>query len=169
VKIEFGSLTDQRPKGRHPIVPLVAKLAADGFDDLSTEVVALEIERTFWEKATILHAEYHRPAAQPFRDRYARHYTDFAALWKHPAALPARTRRDLLERVRIHKSRFFGSSWANYAAACPGSLRLVPPESRLAELRRDCQAMEPMFMSTPPEFDEVVATLLEAEQILNSS
>lgn len=169
VKIEFGSLTDQRPIGTHPIEPLIAKLAPGAFDDFRTEVVALEIERTFWEKATILHAEYHRPAAQPLRDRYARHYTDFAALWKHASAQAARTRLDLLERVRVHKSRFFGSSWANYETARPGSLRLVPPKSRLAELRRDCAAMEPMFMSIPPKFDEIVVTLREAEEILNSS
>jgi hypothetical protein len=168
VKIEFGSLTDQRPTGKHSIVPLVSKLSPDAFEDFGAEVVALEIERTFWEKATILHAEHHRPVAQPFRDRYARHYTDFAALWRHPIAQPARQRVDLLDRVRIHKSRFFGSSWANYEMARPGTLRLAPPESRLAELRRDALAMEPMFMSAPPIFENVLGTLREAEQILNA-
>ncbi len=168
VKIEFGSLTDQRPTGKHSIVPLVAKLSPEAFDDFGAEVVALEIDRTFWEKATILHAEYHRPAAQPFRDRYARHYSDFAALWKHPTAHSARARLDLLERVRVHKSRFFGSSWANYETARPGSFRLVPPELRLAELRRDALAMEPMFMSAPPRFENVLGTLRDAEQILNA-
>ncbi|MDD5657614.1 MAG: nucleotidyl transferase AbiEii/AbiGii toxin family protein, partial [Elusimicrobia bacterium] len=79
VKIEFGSLTDQRPTGTHSISPLIAELALEGFADFRAEVVALELERTFWEKATILHAEYHRPAAQPVRDRCARHYSDFAA------------------------------------------------------------------------------------------
>lgn len=74
VKIEFGSLTDQRPKGRHPIQALVGTLAPDAFTDFGTEVVALELERTFWEKATILHAEFHRPSEQPMRDRYSRHY-----------------------------------------------------------------------------------------------
>jgi len=168
VKIEFGSLTDQRPTGHHPIEPLVAKLAPEAFNDFRAKVVALEIERTFWEKATILHAEYHRPAAQPFRDRFARHYTDFAALWQHPTAHPARSRLDLLERVRVHKSRFFGSSWANYETARPGSLRLVPPAARLTELRRDCLAMEPMFLSVSPKFEDLLGTLRDAEQILNT-
>jgi hypothetical protein len=72
VKIEFGSLTDQRPTGTHWITPLIAEVSQEAFDDFRTEVVALEIERTFWEKATILHAEYHRPIAQPIRDRLAR-------------------------------------------------------------------------------------------------
>jgi hypothetical protein len=52
--------------------------------------------------------------------------------------------------------------------ARPGTLRLAPPESRLAELRRDALAMEPMFMSAPPIFENVLGTLREAEQILNA-
>ncbi len=167
VKIEFGSLTDQRPTGTHTIAPLIAELAPDAFDDFRAEVVALEIERTFWEKATILHAEYHRPAAQPIRDRFARHYADFAALWKHPGGRAAATRFDLLERVRIHKSRFFTSSWAHYETAVPGTMRLTPPVSRLAPLCHDYAAMEPMFLSTPPPFDAILTTLREAEDTIN--
>ena len=45
-------------------------------------------------------------------------------------------------RVRLHKSRYFGSSWANYATATPGTLRILPPESRMPEVRRDYAAME---------------------------
>ncbi len=167
VKMEFGSLTDQRPTGTHVITPFVAELAPDAFDDFHAEVVALEIERTFWEKATILHAEYHRPANQPLRDRFARHYADFAALWRHPGGRAAADSLDLLERVRIHKSRFFASSWAHFETAVPGTLRLVPPAARLPELRRDYAAMEPMFLSPPPDFDAIIATLLEAELAIN--
>lgn len=167
VKMEFGSLTDQRPIGTHTIMPLVAELAPATFDDFRAEVVALEIERSFWEKATILHAEYHRPASEPMRDRFARHYADFAALWKHPGGPRAVARLDLLERVRLHKSRFFASNWAHYETAVPGSLRLAPPDARLTELRRDYAAMEPMFLSPPPPFDELLATLHAAEKAIN--
>lgn len=168
VKIEFGSLTDQRPTGTHPIVPLIAELAPGAYDDFQSEVVALEIERTFWEKATVLHAEYHRPAEQAFRDRFARHYADFASLWRHARGRAAAERLDLLERVRLHKRRYFSSSWANYDSAVPGTLRFLPPDARLGELRRDYAAMEPMFLATPMRFEEVLAVLREAEQTLNT-
>ena len=169
VKIEFGSLTDQRPTGAHPISPLVAQLAPDTFADFRAEVVALEIERTFWEKATILHAEYHRPANKPQPARYARHYSDFAALWRHPSGLPASRQLDLLARVRLHKSRFFASGWANYATAVPGTFRLLPPDTRLAELRADYESMRPMFIKEPLSFNEMLAVLREAEQSLNQA
>lgn len=168
VKIEFGSLTDQRPTGTHPIKPLIAEIVADAFADFHAEVVALEMERTFWEKATILHAEYHRPASQPLRDRFARHYSDFACLWRHPAGRSMGARFDLLERVRAHKSKFFGSSWAHYHTAVSGTLRLVPPGARLVELRRDYAAMEPMFLSPPPRFEDVIEVLRKAESAINA-
>jgi len=55
--MEFGSLTDQRPTGSHPIQAFVGDLVPGAFTDCRTSVVALELERTFWEKVTILHAE----------------------------------------------------------------------------------------------------------------
>jgi hypothetical protein len=167
VKIEFGSLTDQRPTGTHPITPMVATLAPAAFADFRSEVVALEIERTFWEKATILHAEYHRPESQPLRDRYARHYADFASLWHHPHGPAAAARLDLLDRVRLHKSRFFASGWSHFETAKPGSMRLVPPKWRIRELRKDYTSMKPMFLVPPPSFEDVLSTLHQAEKSMN--
>jgi hypothetical protein len=168
VKIEFGSLTDQRPTGTHRIVPLVAELTPEAFADFQAEVVALEVERTFWEKATILHAEFHRPADKAQPPRYARHFSDFVALWRHPSGRTAAGRLDLLERVRLHKSRYFASSWAHYESAVPGTLRLHPPEFRMAELRRDYLAMRPMFLAEPLSFDEMMSVLDEAKKSLNA-
>jgi hypothetical protein len=37
-------------------------------------------ERTFWEKATLLHAAFHSGKMQP---RYSRHYYDLARLYRH--------------------------------------------------------------------------------------
>lgn len=167
VKIEFGSLTDQRPRGWHPIHPMVADLAPGEFDDFNIEVVALELERSFWEKATILHVEYHRPAEKRPRDRFARHYSDFAALWRHPRGQEAGRDFDLLKRVVVFKSRFFRSGWANYDTAQPGTLRLLPPAAREAELRADLQKMRAMFLTPPPEFDDLLAVLREAEATIN--
>ena len=166
VKLEFGSLTDQRPVGWHTITPMLAGVLP-GLEEEHDKVVAMEVERTFWEKATILHAEYHRPAGQPIGDRFSRHYSDLAALWKQPAGAASLARLDLLKRVALFKSRFFGSSWANYDRATPGSLRLVPPDHRYAELRQDYSKMEPMFLTQPPAFDAVLETLRDAESRIN--
>ncbi len=167
VKLEFGSLTDQRPVGKHPIRSFVAEALPGAFGDWHAEVVALEIERTFWEKATILHAEYHRPANQPIRERLARHYADLATLWKHPTKQSALDNLALLKRVGLFKTRFFSSSWSSYETAYPPSLRLCPVDARLGEIERDYREMEPMFLATPAPFSEIVRTLREAEEAIN--
>ena len=41
VKLEFGSLTDQQPIGRHPVRPWVADVLPDAFPDWRCEVVAV--------------------------------------------------------------------------------------------------------------------------------
>ncbi|MEI6078785.1 MAG: nucleotidyl transferase AbiEii/AbiGii toxin family protein [Verrucomicrobiota bacterium] len=167
VKVEFGSLTDQRPTGVHLVKPLLAEVIEAGFEDFQIKVVALEVERTFWEKATILHSEHHRPANQSIRERFARHYADVAALWEHPARSVALARLDLLARVVKHKSRFFASNWANYESAKPGSLKLVPPSHRESDLAQDYDRMQTMFLIKPPSFSEVLRVLFEAEREIN--
>ena len=70
VKLELGTLTDQQPTGRYPIAPLIARVFAPLFSDWQCEVVVLELQRTFWEKATILHAEYHQKWLRLFEQFY---------------------------------------------------------------------------------------------------
>jgi len=148
---------------------LLAQVLPEGaFTDLTSPVVALYVARTFWEKATILHAEHHRPAHLPVRDRFARHYSDFASLWRQDhARMAALTRLDLLADVALHKSRYFASSWASYDTATPGTLKLVPPPHRWAAVGEDYAQMRPMFMKEPPPFGDLMQQLTQAEQVLN--
>lgn len=169
VKLEFGSLTDQQPTGRHGVRPLVADIVADAFPDWRCDVVALELERSFWEKATILHTEYYRPAGRPTPDRFSRHYADTAALARHPAGAKAIEQDELRERVVAWKGQFFGSGWARYDLAKPGTFRLVPPAHRLPALRRDYEAMREMYLSEPVTFDEALSALAELERRINEA
>ena len=47
--------------------------------EVDVPVVALLAKRTFWEKATILHAEYFRAHDKALPDRYSRHWMDECA------------------------------------------------------------------------------------------
>jgi hypothetical protein len=167
VKMEFGSLTDQRPAGMHSIRPWVAEEFPELLADFRCELVALELERTFWEKATILHAEYHRDAATPIRDRFSRHYSDMAAMGEHAEAAPALTNDELRQRVAEWKSRFFTANWARYDLAKPGTFHLAPPEFRINELDKDYRAMRSMFLNEPPSFSIVVKVLFDLESMIN--
>jgi len=155
-KLELGSLTDQRPIGNHTITPWVAEEFPALFTAPTCRVVALEIERTFWEKVTILHTEYYRPVEKPMRSRFSRDCYDVCRMAAHPAGERAMKDLDLLARVVRHKRTYFYSAWANYATAKPGSLRLVPPAHRLADLKADYQQMQEMFTEPPPPFGDAM-------------
>jgi hypothetical protein len=51
VKLELGSLTDQRPTGQHAVRAWVVDDFPAAFTDWNCQVTALELPRTFWEKA----------------------------------------------------------------------------------------------------------------------
>jgi len=75
VKIEFGARSDHWPVENRTISPYISnvsgKLVVGG-----VTVRVLAGERTFWEKATILHMLYHYPSEKKLPLRMARHYYD---------------------------------------------------------------------------------------------
>ena len=146
----------------------MADALGQGFDDWRCEVVALEVERSFWEKGTILHVEHHRPAESEAPDRYSRHYADTAALARHAVGASSLAQHALRDRVVDWKSRFFASKWARYDLAKPGTFRVAPPDGRIARLRADYAAMADMYLAAPLPFDEVIATLIELESKINA-
>lgn len=163
VKIEMGARADHWPSETRTIVPYVAEQFPHGFQEPSCEVKVLSVERTFWEKATILHAEFHRPFDKPMPDRFSRHYCDFHELIRKGVGTSAIARPELLARVAQHKSLFFRTSWARYDEAVKGTLRTAPPEHRLKALRDDYSRMLQMFFGEPPGFDEIISLLTKWE------
>lgn len=167
VKMEFCSLTDQRPVDTRRIRPWIADELENSFQDWKCEVIALELDRSYWEKATILHAEHHRAPESRMPVRFSRHYADMAALARHSESRVAVDRHDVRERVVAWKDRFFARKWARYDLAKPGTFRLIPPTGRIAELRGDYSAMRDMYMVDPLPFDDVLATLADLEATIN--
>lgn len=169
VKMEFGSLTDQKPAGKHRITSWVEEQFPEQLADFRCEPVVLELERTFWEKATILHAEYHRDPDKPIRDRFSRHYSDMAALGEHDVAARALKDGDLRQRVVAWKERFFTSKWARYDLAKPGTFHLAPPDNRVSELERDFREMRPYFIGEPPALASIIQNLRALEERINQT
>ena len=71
------------------------------------------------------------------------------------------------QRVVDWKSKVFSRAWARYDLAHPGTFKLVPPKSRQAALAQDYARMQPMFMSKPPSFADLMMKLSSAEEQLN--
>ncbi len=128
----------------------------------------LNAERTFWEKATILHQYAHLPEDKKLPPRISRHYYDFFRLLNSEIREKALIETALLERVAIHKSIYFASSWANYSAARKETLMLFPPLRIRKELEKDYVLMEAMFFRKIPEWELIMQTIETFEKEFNS-
>jgi hypothetical protein len=168
VRFEFGARGVQLPAEQIDIAPYLHQAFPDLLTDGQVGVKVLGVERTFWEKATILHMLFHQDAAKPLADRMSRHYYDMAQLIGHEAKDCALQSLDLLTQVAHHKSVFFKSAKANYEGAKPGSLRLTPNDGLTAALRKDYAGMREMIIGDVPTFDEILAKIETFEAEINS-
>ena len=169
VKLEFGCRSQPWPTKRVRIKPYAAEYFPDVFgDEKECEVIALRAERTFWEKATILHQEANRSKGSRFPPRFSRHYYDLAMLAKSPIRNSALRDYNLLKDVAQHKKLFFRCGWARYDEAKPGTLRLLPPDFRLPDLQKDYEKMQIMMFGMYPPLQEILDTLLDLESTINS-
>jgi hypothetical protein len=157
VRIELGARSDHWPKESHEILSYLSETLSRPIGGATVQ--SLAAERTFWEKATLLHAEAHRDPAKPMPARYARHYHDLARMATEPVTERALADADLRKRVVAHKSVYFRSGWARYDLAEPATFQLLPPAARLPELETDHRAMAQMFFTTPPPIADVLETL----------
>lgn len=76
IRLEIGPLAAWTPTERSSIRPYLAEQRPQLFSTPQTETITVRPERTFWEKATILHQEANRPSEKPMPSRYSRHYYD---------------------------------------------------------------------------------------------
>lgn len=173
VRMEIGARSDQEPAQSVSIRSYAAQHFPKVFARPETRVTVLAPERTFWEKATIFHAENHRPVEgdhyPPAWRQLSRHAYDLVMLERGGTAQRALERIDLLAAVRRHKDAFFHTGWSHYGEACPGSFRLMPGGPLLDALRADYDRMEPMFFGGAPSFDELVGALRSLEERINAA
>lgn len=168
VKIEIGARSDHWPVSMQKIAPYVAEILPAPLNQMDAEIRVLNIERTFWEKATILHKYSHYPENKIVPERQSRHFFDFYCLLNSEGKTKALANIDLLEKVAAHKNIYFKAAWANYLTAKKGSLKLIPEEKVMKAMEADYKAMSEMFAGDVPSWDEIIKDLKEFEEDFNS-
>lgn len=165
IRLEIGPLANWVPHGKFPLSSYAAEHFPQFFKKRSSTVVAILAERTFWEKATILHEQASSARILP---NYSRHYYDLAQMAGSDVKLLALGNLDLLHEVIEFKDRFYRSNKARYDLAVPGTFRLMPSPDLLPELEKDYRRMGVMLFGAPPEFESIISTLRKLEGEINS-
>lgn len=76
IRLEFGPLAARTPSEIIGVSSYITNYYPNIMKQPFTNVLTVKPIRTFWEKATILHHEAHRPSTSKTPDRYSRHYYD---------------------------------------------------------------------------------------------
>ena len=77
-------------------------------------IPTVDVERTFWEKATILHKTAASYDLKGIPARYARHYYDLYSMANTNVKDRAFSRKDLLDQDVKFKSKFYYVKNASY-------------------------------------------------------
>lgn len=165
IMLEIGPLASWVPSERAEIMPFAAEDYPAVFEEPKCMVTAITAERTFWEKATILHQQAHRKTEMP--ESYSRHYYDMLRLAESAVKNRALGDLELLEDVITFKKRFYGSPWAEYDLARPGTFKLLPTEQGEKELRKDYDQMQPMLFGIKPTWDQIIEGVARLETEIN--
>lgn len=168
VLIEFGGRNAVLPQDTLDIVPDVAAHVPDlAFP--AAQVAVLSPMRTFWEKATLIHVECHRPDLRMGAERLSRHWYDLARLADHEVGRKAIADVELLRDVLSIKETFYRSGYSHYDLCLTGGMRLIPERALLDALREDYQAMlaAQMFYGDTLPFERIVERLAALEQEIN--
>jgi predicted nucleotidyltransferase component of viral defense system len=168
VKIELGARSDIEPTQEINISPYIVDVFPNLFKQAKFSVRAVSPERTFWEKAMLLHEETFRPLEKKRQARMARHYYDLFHLIK--AGIGEKTSEDieLFRRISAHRQVYFHYTWVDYDTLCPGSLQLVPHDVQLSDWKSDYAAMkDEMFLGEPPPFEHLIQIVREFQDAFN--
>ena len=166
IRLEIGSLAAWTPATSVSIMPIIGEAYPNVFKE-KTNIRTVSVERTFWEKATILHHEANRPESSKMPHRYARHYYDMYKIANSKYKDKAIKDKELLRKVTEFKMKFYPRKWAKYEDAMNGKLKLVPDEFRFIEVEKDYKAMSEMIYGEYPSFDEIIKRLKDLEFEIN--
>ena len=168
VLIKFGGRNATLPQDTVTIMPDVAA-HVPGLVFPSAQVAVLSPMRTFWEKATLIHVECHRPDLRAGAERLSRHWYDLARLADHEVGRRALADTELLHDVLRIKETFYRSGFSHYEQCRAGGLRLIPDAALLRALQQDYQAMldAQMFYGEIMTFDHIVERLTALEREIN--
>lgn len=168
VQLEIGPLASWLPSERRKISCYAAEVFPHLFEQRECQVQVITAERTFWEKATILHHEAHRPEDSPQPSRYSRHYYDLAKMARSSVKDLALADTELLTSVVEFKQRFYPRGWARYEQAQPGTFKLIPEGHVFVSAKSDYRSMEAMIFGEVPDFDEMMMVLQKLQEEINA-
>lgn len=174
VLLEFGGRNTLEPNADHTVTAYMqnaTEVQGVSFPE-ARDVVAIDVLRTFWEKATLIHAACGKDPDSVRAERMSRHWYDLHMLVSGGVVDldTALEDRALLEEIVALKNVFFYAGSAKYDDCLEGGLKLEPEKGLLERVAKDYEEMRDMNLvaGEPPVFDEILTSIHEIQVAANT-
>ena len=143
VMIEIGARSLMEPSENVRLRSIIAdNYPQSDFADAYFSVPVVIPQRTFLEKAFLLHEEFQKPEENIRVDRMSRHLYDLERLMDTDFAQKALKDISLYKSIIDHRSKLTAISGVDYATHAPDRINFVPPASVMEKWRDDYIAMQ---------------------------
>jgi hypothetical protein len=143
VMIEIGARSLMEPSEDVRLRSIIADNYPDAdFADNFFPIPTVIPQRTFLEKAFLLHEEFQKPEENIRIQRMSRHLYDLERLMDTGFARKALDDISLYEAIIDHRSKLTAISGVDYSTHSPDHINFVPPESVIEKWRNDYIAMQ---------------------------
>ncbi|MDR0507484.1 MAG: nucleotidyl transferase AbiEii/AbiGii toxin family protein [Dysgonamonadaceae bacterium] len=165
VIIEIGARSLIEPSENVQIRSIIADNFPDtDFADTYFAVPTVIPQRTFLEKAFLLHEEFQKPFDKIRIDRMTRHIYDLEKLMDTNFATEALNSKELYNAIVEHRRTLTAMKEVDYSTHSPQTINFVPPDFVMNEWRTDYEKMKNMIYGESLPFDKLIERIKELNE-----
>ena len=142
VLIEIGARSLLEPSENIRLRSMIAEVyPKSDFADIFIEIPTVVPQRTFLEKAFLLHEEFQKPADNIRVDRMSRHLYDVEKLMNTAFAENALADTELYLAIVNHRKHLTAIKGVDYSTHSPDKINFVPPDTVVEKWKNDYETM----------------------------
>lgn len=163
VKIEISGRSMGEPLQTVKLQSIVDEVFTEmQFVNPAFEANAVVPERTFLEKICLLHEEFSKSQELIRTERMSRHLYDLEKIMNTDVAEKALTNKDLYNSIVEHRRVFIGLNGFDYDTLAPKTIKIIPPESIIAQWQQDYETMQrTMIYGNSLSFNNLIERIKE--------
>ena len=166
VLIEIGARSLIEPSKDVQLRSILANTFPDAvFADDYFSIPTVVPQRTFLEKAFLLHEEFQKPAEKIRVNRMSRHIYDLEKMMDTDFAIDALNDRELYNTIVAHRSTLTKMKEVDYTTHTPDKINFVPPLNVIDLWKADYESMQKnMIYGKSLPFDELMDRIKELNE-----
>jgi len=166
ILIEIGARSLMEPSKHVRLRSVIADNYPEA--DFADSYIAIPVvvpQRTFLEKAFLLHEEFQKPTEKIRSERMTRHLYDLEKLMDTEYAKEALSNSDLYGSIVKHRRMLTAMKEVDYSTHAPQTINFVPPASVIDLWRKDYETMQSsMIYGNSLPFDRLISRIKELNE-----